>query len=72
MTAPARNRKFLAAVLILAIALVSVALGYPREVANPVLGGGWHCSRTAFVTTCRRTSPALPTLQARPLLFREV
>ena len=60
MTAPYRNRKVLAwaAALVLTGALVSIALGYPKPVADPVLGGEWQCSHTAFMTSCTRTAPA--------------
>ncbi len=76
MTAPSRNRKVLAwaAALVLTAAVVSVALGYPRNVPDPVLGDEWQCSQAAFLTSCTRIAPA-PTRQSlgtSPVLFRWV
>jgi hypothetical protein len=62
MTAPFRNKALVwAAALVLTAAFVSIALGYPKEVAHPVLGGEWQCNRTAFLTSCTRVAPK-PTL----------
>jgi hypothetical protein len=74
MTAPSRSRKLraTAVVLVLMAVLVSIALCYPKQVADPVLGGGWRCSRTAFVTSCTRTAPAQQSLRTSPILFRPV
>jgi hypothetical protein len=60
MTAPSRNRRRLAwaAVLVSTVALVSIVLSYPREVADPVLGAEWKCSQAAFLTSCTRIAPA--------------
>ena len=60
MTGPSRNRRFLAlaAVLVSAVALVSIVLSYPQEVADPVLGSQWKCSQTAFLTSCTHLGPA--------------
>lgn len=74
MTAPSRNRKLLAiaAVLVATAALVSIALGYPREAAGPILGEEWQCSRMAVLTSCSRTAPAQQSLRTSPILFRPV
>ena len=76
MTAPSRRRRGIlwgAAMLVCTAALVSIMVGYPRQLDQPVLGGGWHCSRTAFLTSCTRTGPGTPTihsLQANPIVLR--
>lgn len=57
MTAPLRPPKtirWVAVTLVAAAALVSIAVSYPRRVAQPVLGGDWQCSRTAFLMSCSR------------------
>lgn len=76
MTAPFRNLKIIAwaAALVLTAALVSIALGYPKQVDDPVLGSGWQCSRTAFLTSCTRIAsrPALQSLRTNPIAFRQV
>jgi hypothetical protein len=76
MTAPSRNRKVLAwaAALVLAVALFSITLGYPKKVADPVLGAEWQCSHTAFLTSCTRIAPprARQSLRTSPILFRRV
>jgi hypothetical protein len=77
MTAPSRHRRAIlwgAAMLVCTAALVSIVLGYSRQLEHPVLGGEWHCSRTAFLTSCTRTGPAAPTihsLQMNPIAFRQ-
>jgi len=60
MTAQSRKRRLLAfvAVLVSTLALVSIVLAYPKEVADPVLGNEWKCSQTAFLTSCTRLAPA--------------
>ena len=60
MTGPFRNRRLLAlaAALVSTVALVSIVLSYPQEVADPVLGNQWKCSHTAFLTSCTRLGPA--------------
>ncbi len=72
MTAPSRNLKVLAWAVVLAAtaALASMALGYPKEVADPILGGEWQCSRTAFMTSCTRTLPATQSSRTGPIQFR--
>lgn len=60
MTAPFRTRRLLAlaAALVSTVAVVSVVLSYPKEVADPVLGSEWKCSHTAFLTSCTHIAPA--------------
>jgi len=76
MIAPPRNRNRLAwvAALVLTAALVSIALSYPKEVADPVLGSEWKCSHTAFLTSCTHIVPApqRQSLQNGPLPFRRL
>jgi hypothetical protein len=76
MTAPSRNRKLLAwaAALVLTATLVSIALGYGKEVADPVLGSEWQCRHTAFLTSCTHIapSPVQHSLQYSPVQFRRV
>jgi hypothetical protein len=59
VTAMTGNRKailWITAALVGVVVVASIALGYPTEVAHPVLGGEWQCHRSAIVTTCRRAS----------------
>jgi hypothetical protein len=65
MTAPSRNRRRLAwaAVLVATVALVSIVLSYPKEVADPVLGTDWKCSHAAFLTSCTRVAPVQQSLR---------
>jgi len=51
-----RNRKTLAFITatVACAALVSFLLAYQKPVSAPLLGGGWRCSRTIFVTSCTR------------------
>jgi len=76
MTAPFRNRGRLAltVALVLTAALISVALSYPREAADPVLGDEWRCSHSAFLTSCTHIAPppAQQSLRTSPILFRRV
>jgi hypothetical protein len=74
MIAPSCNRKVLAwaAALVLTAALVSIALSYPKEVADPVLGSEWQCHHTAFLTSCTRMAPAPVQNSLRPIQFRRV
>jgi len=60
MTAPSRTRRLLAlaVALVSTVALVSIVLSYPKEVADPVLGSDWKCTHTAFLTSCTQVAPA--------------
>jgi hypothetical protein len=66
MTAAQRKRRvFAISVVALAAtaAALSVALAYPQPFADPLLGSGWQCSRTLFLTSCTRVEQATPTAQ---------
>ena len=72
MTVPTRNRKALAwAAALVTAAFVSIALGRPREVANPLLGGEWKCRQMAFLTSCALRSPGQHGLRVTPTSFRQ-
>ncbi len=62
MAVRSQNRKAVAWIVWVAAcaAGVAVALSYPRPVSHPVLGAGWHCSRTAFLTRCIRDDHKSP------------
>jgi hypothetical protein len=64
MIGPWRNRKavlLIVLVLVCTVAAFSFGMAYPTEVANPALGAGWQCLRTAgIVTTCHRVVHAEP------------
>lgn len=73
MTARSRNRKVIVWIVIACAAVVSVALGYPRPVFDPVLGDGWQCSRMAFLTSCSRNDRKAPeALRKAAIGFRRV
>jgi hypothetical protein len=69
-----QNRKALAFITAtLACALVSFALVYPKPVSDPLLGDGWHCSKTIFVTSCTRidrNKPVAHSPSIAPIEFR--
>jgi hypothetical protein len=67
-----RNRKALAFITatVACVALVSFVLAYPKPVSDPFLGGGWHCSRTIFMTSCTRIDrnrPVARSLSVAPI-----
>lgn len=66
MTGSTWNRRaqiLIAAALSGAAVAVTVGLAYPIPVANPALGAGWQCHRSAgIVTTCRRISRIEPSV----------
>jgi hypothetical protein len=69
-----RNRKALASIsaALLCTVFALFVLAYPRPVSHPVLGGGWECSRTAFLTSCTRTNRSAPVangLRTAPIVF---
>ncbi|HLZ03616.1 MAG TPA: hypothetical protein VKR55_15890 [Bradyrhizobium sp.] len=79
MTGSVWNRKALiliAAALSGAAVAVTIGLAYPTPVANPTLGAGWECHRSAgIMTTCRRISRVEPTVHrsaSRPIAAMKV
>jgi hypothetical protein len=61
MTPPSRQRRttpWVAVALGCMVAVGAIALGYPKQVAHPLLGGEWQCSQTALLTSCTRPGPA--------------
>lgn len=69
------NSKAVVWIAIACVAVVSVALGYPRPLSHPILGEGWQCSRMAFMTSCTRTAhraSRIDGLPAAPVAFRQV
>jgi hypothetical protein len=53
-----RRLAAIGALLVLAAAAVSIARGYPSEVADPILGDAWRCSRIVVLTSCTRVVPS--------------
>jgi hypothetical protein len=70
-----QNRKTLAFITatVACAALVSFVLVHPKPVSDPLLGGGWQCSKTMFVTSCTRIDRNVPiarSLSIAPIVFR--
>ena len=62
-----RKPGFIGAAVTLAGAVVflSLALAYPKPIANAALGAEWQCTRTAFVwTSCSRIRPTEAAVQS--------
>ena len=76
MTSLLRNRKALAFITAtVGCAALALALAYPKPVSNPLLGGGWRCSRIAFLTSCTRidrSAPLADSLGAGPTASRSM